>query len=144
MLNISQLFDMSINLSGSQLLFLADKRTKPHQVHFPALGFLDPCFLCNGGSIRADLRKNGWEKEDLLLQNRKMQKRDKEGGCESESTQESQNSDLRPPPPSACLFNKYLLVLVNTYITLLCASSCSKGLYKDELTQCSGEKCYYV
>lgn len=86
MLNISQLFDMSINLSGSQLFSLADERTKPHQIHFPALEFLDPCFLCNGGCTRVDLRKKGWEKEDLLLQNRKMQKRDMDGGCEREST----------------------------------------------------------
>lgn len=34
---------------------------------------------------------------------------------------------------SACLFNKYLLVLVNTYITLLSASSCSKGFTKMNL-----------
>lgn len=90
MLNISQLFDMSINLSGSQLLFLADKRTKPHQIHFPAFGFLDPCFLCNCGSTSVDPGKKGWGKKDLLLQNRKMQKRNMDGGCERESTSESQ------------------------------------------------------
>lgn len=38
---------------------------------------------------------------------------------------------IYPPPPPAYLFNKYLLVLVNTYI--LCASSCSKGFTKMNL-----------
>lgn len=45
----------------------------------------------------------------------------------------SQNSDLHPTPHQLVYFNNNFIVLVNTYITLLCASSCSKGLTKMNL-----------
>ena len=141
MLNISQLFDMSINLSGSQLLSLADKRTKPHQIHFPALAFSGPCFLCDGGSTRVDPRKKricccrigrcSREIWMVVVKGKYMRKSEV-------------RSDPAPAPAPASLFIQQILISASEYLHNI--SMCQllfEGLYKDERIRYSGEKHYY-